>query len=310
MTFLKNGNMSKLIGISGKAGSGKDLIARIIQYLVYQNSHKEFKFEGNLSELLKSNGLILDLQAEFPLVNIFLASGYKSVKFGDKLKDMVCLLLGCSRQDLEDRDFKEKELGEEWWYYKGGSNNFIIPYLPGDNTDSESLVKPTPRLLLQLLGTECGRQILHPNLWVLALIQDYKCDTETQEYPKWIITDVRFPNEFKAIKDRGGINIRVERFQRRDFVKYVENGVESIETYRILNCLSSYCTVINSHENGSEIKIKDFSYNCLRHSDGDKHESETALDNCEDFDYTIYNVGSIEDLVEKVQKILETEKIL
>lgn len=29
--------------------------------------------------------------------------------------------------------------------------------------------------------------------------------------PNWIITDVRFPNEAQAIKDRGGILIRVNR---------------------------------------------------------------------------------------------------
>ena len=31
------------------------------------------------------------------------------------------------------------------------------------------------------------------------------------EYPNWIITDCRFPNEAKAIKDRDGISIRVNR---------------------------------------------------------------------------------------------------
>jgi hypothetical protein len=31
------------------------------------------------------------------------------------------------------------------------------------------------------------------------------------KYPNWIITDVRFPNELKAIKDRDGIIIRVNR---------------------------------------------------------------------------------------------------
>lgn len=31
------------------------------------------------------------------------------------------------------------------------------------------------------------------------------------EYPNWIITDMRFPNEFDAVKKRGGITIRVTR---------------------------------------------------------------------------------------------------
>lgn len=31
------------------------------------------------------------------------------------------------------------------------------------------------------------------------------------KYPNWIITDMRFPNELQAVKDRGGITIRVNR---------------------------------------------------------------------------------------------------
>ena len=31
------------------------------------------------------------------------------------------------------------------------------------------------------------------------------------EYPNWVITDMRFPNELEAIKNRDGISIRVNR---------------------------------------------------------------------------------------------------
>ena len=81
-------------------------------------------------------------------------------------------------------------------------------------------IKPTPRMLLQLLGTECGRDIIHPNIWNNTLFNDYKkittkwnCDGEatTNEYPKWIITDLRFPNEMKAVKKHAGITIRITR---------------------------------------------------------------------------------------------------
>lgn len=60
-----------------------------------------------------------------------------------------------------------------------------------------------------------------------ALFADYVCDNCGQQecptgeedtgqmidssFPNWIITDVRFPNEAQAIKDRGGIMIRIER---------------------------------------------------------------------------------------------------
>jgi hypothetical protein len=162
-----------VIGVSGKIGSGKDTVGKIIQNLT--NDHWEIK------------------------------------KYADKLKVITCLLLGCTRERLEDREFKEKELGEEWWYYTTGIDSSGIPsqMYTLDNfpfhPSKAILVKLTPRKILQLLGTECGREILHPNIWINSLFADYK------GLPNWIITDMRFPNELSAVKDRKGITIRVNR---------------------------------------------------------------------------------------------------
>jgi hypothetical protein len=147
-----------IIGISGKIGSGKDTLSIVINYLADKSAPDSFnRWEQPLEEYT-----------------------YKNKKYAENLKCMVCFLIGCNRIDLEDREFKEKELGEEW----------------------DGL---TPRKILQLLGTEAGREIIHPNIWVNSLFADYTTDSN------WIITDVRFPNEAQAIKDRGGIVIRVER---------------------------------------------------------------------------------------------------
>ena len=88
---MKNKN---LIAISGKKGSGKDTVGNIIAYLTGKNT-EHFKFVNN------------DIN--------YVQSKYVNVKFADKLKDIVCLLIGCSRKDLESEEFKSKELGEEWW---------------------------------------------------------------------------------------------------------------------------------------------------------------------------------------------------
>jgi hypothetical protein len=147
-----------IIGISGKIGSGKDTLSIVINYLADKSAPDSFnRWEQPLEEYT-----------------------YKNKKYAENLKCMVCFLIGCNRIDLEDREFKEKELGEEW----------------------DGL---TPRKILQLLGTEAGREIIHPNIWVNSLFADYTTDSN------WIITDVRFPNEAQAIKDRGGIVIRIER---------------------------------------------------------------------------------------------------
>ena len=297
-----------LIGISGKISSGKDTVGKILQML---------------NQGIDSNKQILDY------INGTNIEGfdYQIKKFADKLKDMVCLLIGCTRDQLEDREFKDKELGEEWWYWSDyHEDDRLISYLGNQNLkgDGYNLIKLTPRKLLQLLGTECGRDIIHPNIWVNALFADYKIegkinvarsikDIEEVDIdlvnkkhrmliqgeemhknisliPKWIITDVRFPNEAKAIKDRGGIVIRVNRnaseLERclRDPIYFVEN----------------YTTV-----NGNKINLRDVDKSfILEHFTYKKeHPSETALDDYNDFDYIIDNNGNIEELMEKIKQL-------
>ena len=134
---------------------------------------------------------------------IYQAQNWEIKKFADKLKTLVCLLIGYTREQLEDRVVKEKELGEEWWYYKG-RNNSLIPYNTNSKRNPEDLIKPTPRLLLQLIGTDLFREQLHPNTWVNASFANYLNNA-------WIFTDVRFPNELEAIKKRKGVTIRINR---------------------------------------------------------------------------------------------------
>lgn len=245
-----------IIAISGKIYSGKDTVGKIIQYLT-DNTFNHLTFEDYLNEVK------LEIPVHF---------NWKIKKFADKIKDIVCIMIGCTREQLEDIKFKNTPLGEEWRYYKF-DGNFKISYLDNRYNKGEEplqyLFKLTPRLLLQQIGTECGRQIIHPDVWVNSLFAEYKSfgdNTSSQfkgtdfknEYPNWIITDMRFPNEVEAVKKHNGITIR------------------------LLN-------------NNSPI---------------DTHESETALDDYKNWDYVIDNNGTIVELVEKVKEILLKENIL
>ena len=178
-----------LIGISGKAGAGKDLVGVIIQYLVHTEGIINMEYWEDFKNKSTFNQIVF--------------SQYVIKKFADKLKTLVCLLIGYTREQLEDRVVKEKELGEEWWYYKG-RNNSLIPYNTNSKRNPEDLIKPTPRLLLQLIGTDLFREQLHPNTWVNASFANYLNNA-------WIFTDVRFPNELEAIKKRKGVTIRINR---------------------------------------------------------------------------------------------------
>ena len=62
---------------------------------------------------------------------------------------------------------------------------------------------PEARRLLQRLGTDAGRKVLGANIWVNTTLVDLDGMT--------VVTDCRFPNEAEAVRDLGGIVVRLER---------------------------------------------------------------------------------------------------
>ncbi|MEU5427641.1 hypothetical protein AB0H73_18855 [Streptomyces olivoreticuli] len=71
--------------------------------------------------------------------------------------------------------------------------------------ESVKKADPAVRRYLQRLGTEAGRGILGESVWVDALFDD------ADAWGPTIITDVRFPNEAEAIRERGGLVVEVVR---------------------------------------------------------------------------------------------------
>lgn len=61
--------------------------------------------------------------------------------------------------------------------------------------------------LLQQFGTEIMRNNLNNNVWVNSLFSTHE---KYNDNDIWIITDVRFKNEFEAIKNRNGLLIRLQ----------------------------------------------------------------------------------------------------
>lgn len=70
----------------------------------------------------------------------------------------------------------------------------------------------TPRQIMQTLGTEWGRQMIHPELWVRRLMRM----VEASATPNFVISDVRFPNEARAIHQLGGVIVNIDRYARAD----------------------------------------------------------------------------------------------
>lgn len=57
----------------------------------------------------------------------------------------------------------------------------------------------------QKLGTDAIRNGLRDDAWIIALFSDY------EDGDNWIISDLRFPNEALAVRERGGVLVRINR---------------------------------------------------------------------------------------------------
>lgn len=288
-----------IIGISGKKQSGKNTVALIWQYLYdyYNNNYTHPITEEDFKEYVKNNH--------------HLKSVWIQKSFAHKIKQIICILLGCTMEQLEDPVFKETPLGEEWWCWKivleGGYGTHLYPYsLPKPkNIQGLKLVKMTPRMLMQMLGTEFGRDMVHPNLWVNALMNEYKKQ-------KWLVTDVRFPNEAKAIKDRGGILIRLDR-EGFDNSKQIEWSCDTahLELCKLHSVDPEDDSELWDGENYKEIYQDEF--NKLYDVYWDlysQHSSETALDDYKEWDYVIDNNYSLLELILRVRQIMFKEGII
>ena len=122
------------------------------------------------------------------LQNIY---GFKRDSFAATLKDAVAAVFGWDRELLEGRTRESRtwrETVDPWW-----SNRLNMPNL-------------TPRLVLQKWGTEVARKSWHNDTWIASL--ENKLNRAHNDI---VITDVRFPNEIQAVRNAGGIVIRVVR---------------------------------------------------------------------------------------------------
>lgn len=70
----------------------------------------------------------------------------------------------------------------------------------------------SPRELMQLLGTEWGRDLVHPHLWLLLAEQNLQLLAEHDQAMKGVvIRDVRFDNEAEWIRSKGGVILHLSR---------------------------------------------------------------------------------------------------
>lgn len=95
------------------------------------------------------------------------------VAFADPIKDTVNGMFGW---DQRHANGELKEVDDPYWKF-------------------------SPRLAYQKFGTEFGRQC-NPDIWLLIANRKFE-DAQEQGYKLVFVTDVRFPNEVKFLKDMG-----------------------------------------------------------------------------------------------------------
>lgn len=81
-----------------------------------------------------------------------------------------------------------------------------INFHDGDREQPIDWLGKSPRQLLQTLGTEWGRNCIHPDIW--TLIAEQKIEAATQSI---VISDVRFHNEADMILKHGGELWHIQR---------------------------------------------------------------------------------------------------
>jgi hypothetical protein len=131
--------------------------------------------------------------------------GFQRLAFAAAIKDIVSILFGWDRDDLDGTTHSSREWREKvdvWWTEQLGR---IV----------------TPRIILQTVGTEMFRDCLSPRFWTTVLkrkieqIQQVQYNISTEykrnQGSRIVITDCRFPEEIELIKSLGGIIVYVDR---------------------------------------------------------------------------------------------------
>lgn len=106
--------------------------------------------------------------------------GYKHRAFATPLKAAAAILLGREVWEMNgENDFDRESILPEWGF--------------------------STREFLQKFGTECLRNQIREDFWIQAMLNSLRMTD------KVVITDVRFPNEAKLVRDMGGKLIEIWR---------------------------------------------------------------------------------------------------
>jgi hypothetical protein len=185
---------------------------------------------------------------------------FRRESFANTLKDAVSAVFGWDRTMLEGRTKQAREWREQvdsWW-----AQRLDIPHL-------------TPRWILQNWGTNILRIGFHDDIWIASLENKLRNSQDDV-----VISDCRFPNEIAAIKQSGGIVVRVVR------------GAEP-----------EWYGAAMSHNRGPNGNST-WALSGRRLAQLGVHDSETAWVGTR-FDMVLDNNGTLDDLYQQVKRLVQ-----
>lgn len=142
------------------------------------------------------------------LGDILISQGFKNESFAKSLKDAASAVFGWDRELLEGSTTESRiwrERVDAWW-----SEKLNIPDL-------------SPRLALQLMGTEVFRNHFHQDIWTLSM--EARLMNNDSDI---VVTDARFPNEIAMIRRLGGVVVRIKRGDDPEWFNLASRDPESM----------------------------------------------------------------------------------
>lgn len=207
--------MTQIIGFAGNIGSGKDTSSRLLIGMCAATFKVITDFVMTEDGRVSVNGIVKD-------ENLLCPNIAKNYKFATALKEFCGKVFDIDIERTNtDKQYKDSLTKVRWedfpgfttdWFLYNSLNKFIARK---QKTDSNLGNLPlqyhepgfmTVREVLQYFGTEIVRK-MHSDAWVNATMYDIKKENPVFAF----ISDARFTNEFKAIKDNGGILVKLTR---------------------------------------------------------------------------------------------------
>ena len=219
-----------IVGVKGTKGSGKDAVADMIRYIMAAGT-TQASYDNYIWFTKNRDG-----ELDVPILH-----------FADKIKDDLSFIFGINRECFDNSDYKDNK------YYCFKLKAFL----------TEKMLKEVPRVeitlgdlqentltkwresygdtcviklrtLMQYYGTEVMRNHIGKEVWVNSTIN--KAIQHRDYYGFAVIADVRFVNEWQAVKNVGGKIIHVVRGRLEDKVEHSSEYITSSSSdYEIEN---------------------------------------------------------------------------